>query len=179
MSFPSIIARRRTRISPWVELLEKTVQFGPDEDLEVYHCVTQAAYVGALIRTGDGRIPIVRQFRPAVEEYTWEFPAGTVDPGETPEEAVRRELREETGLVARELAYLGSFHADTGRLQVASHGFYGSAESVPDDFTGEAGVTVRLVSHSQLKSMILAGEFRHQGHLALYAAALVRGLDLG
>lgn len=42
-------------------------------------------------------ILLVRQFRYATGKYTVEIPAGVIDPGETPEQAARRELREETG----------------------------------------------------------------------------------
>ncbi|HHY12506.1 MAG TPA: NUDIX hydrolase [Firmicutes bacterium] len=42
-------------------------------------------------------ILLVRQYRYATGKYTVEIPAGTIDPGETPEQAARRELREETG----------------------------------------------------------------------------------
>lgn len=43
---------------------------------------------------------LIRQFRPAVNDYVIEFPAGLVDPGETEEQTVARELYEETGLIA-------------------------------------------------------------------------------
>ncbi len=45
----------------------------------------------------NGEILLVRQYRYATGKYTVEIPAGTIDPGETAEEAARRELREETG----------------------------------------------------------------------------------
>ena len=48
-----------------------------------------------------GKIPIVRQYRPALEGIRWELPAGLVEPGEDPAESCRRELLEETGLTAR------------------------------------------------------------------------------
>jgi ADP-ribose pyrophosphatase len=44
-----------------------------------------------------GRIILVRQFRYAVNRLLWELPAGSVDPGEQPEEAARRECHEEIG----------------------------------------------------------------------------------
>eukprot|EP00933_Yihiella_yeosuensis_P033349 TRINITY_DN27077_c0_g1_i1.p1 TRINITY_DN27077_c0_g1~~TRINITY_DN27077_c0_g1_i1.p1 ORF type:complete len:213 (+),score=35.14 TRINITY_DN27077_c0_g1_i1:161-799(+) len=44
-------------------------------------------------------IVLVRQFRPPVDAYTIEFPAGLIDPKETPGEAALRELKEETGYV--------------------------------------------------------------------------------
>ncbi len=178
MEFPKILSRTRTRISPWVELVEKTVQFKADRPAELYHFVTQDAYVGMLVRTKNGLIPIVRQYRPCVEEFTWEFPAGTVDPGETPEQAAKRELLEEIGLETEEMMYLGNFHPDTGRLQINSHAFYGITSASTNPTSAEEGLSVKYVNHDQLKQMIVAGEFRHQLHLAIYAAVLARGILL-
>ena len=48
---------------------------------------------------GDPRTIIVRQFRPPLDAYTIEFPAGLIDKGETYAEAALRELKEETGYV--------------------------------------------------------------------------------
>ena len=178
MGFPKILSRTRTRISPWVELIEKTVQLEADRPTELYHFMTQNAYVGMLVQTKNGLIPIVRQYRPCVEEFTWELPAGTVDDGETPEHAARRELFEEIGLEAEEMTYLGNFHPDTGRLQVDSHAFYGIVASTVTPPVTEDGLSVTYVNHEQLKQMIVACEFRHQLHLAIYAAVLARGILL-
>ena len=52
--------------------------------------------------TGE-RILLNREFRMAVGEWLYNFPAGLIDPGETPEEAAERELREETGLTLKEV----------------------------------------------------------------------------
>jgi ADP-ribose pyrophosphatase len=45
----------------------------------------------------DANILLVRQYRYAIGKYTLEVPAGIVEPGETPEQGAKRELREETG----------------------------------------------------------------------------------
>ena len=44
------------------------------------------------------RILVDREFRPAAGGWVYNFPAGLIDPGESVEEAARRELKEETGL---------------------------------------------------------------------------------
>lgn len=46
-----------------------------------------------------GRIILIRQFRYPVNRFLWELPAGSVDEGESPEQAARRECHEEIGLV--------------------------------------------------------------------------------
>src|SRR3954464_14047932 len=46
----------------------------------------------------DGRVVLIRQYRHSVKRVLWEFPAGSIDPGETPEAAALRECEEETRL---------------------------------------------------------------------------------
>lgn len=59
------------------------------------------AYGGIVIR-GDGRV-LLREPRGHYYGYVWTFPKGKPDPGESPKDAAARELREETGVVARVL----------------------------------------------------------------------------
>ena len=61
-----------------------------------------------------GRIHLVRQFRKPVEDRLLELPAGSVDPGEEPETAARRELAEEIGMAAAVWTGLGGFFSAPG-----------------------------------------------------------------
>lgn len=64
----------------------------------------------AVIAVDDaGRVPMVRQYRKAAEELVLEIPAGKLEPDEDPLECGKRELREETGLVAESLVHLGEY----------------------------------------------------------------------
>jgi 8-oxo-dGTP pyrophosphatase MutT (NUDIX family) len=56
--------------------------------------------------TDNGETLLIRQFRPPVNGYVIEFPAGLNDRGDSLEEAARRELLEETGYSAGEIVYL-------------------------------------------------------------------------
>jgi len=60
------------------------------------------------------RILLVKQFRLPAEADLWELPAGRLDPGETPIEAAKRELREETGYSARVWTELVSYWPSPG-----------------------------------------------------------------
>jgi ADP-ribose pyrophosphatase len=54
-----------------------------------------------LIKKGETtKTLVISQFRPPLNAYSIEFPAGLIDEGETIEEAARRELAEETGFIA-------------------------------------------------------------------------------
>ncbi len=76
MSWPRIVSRRTTRVSPWVEIIERGVELNTGGAPELYHAIAQRDYVAIVARTPDGKFPIVRQFRPAVEKFTWELPGG-------------------------------------------------------------------------------------------------------
>jgi ADP-ribose pyrophosphatase len=57
-----------------------------------------------------GELVMERQYRYALRRHCLEFPAGKIDPGETPLATGRRELLEETGYVAREWSYVATIH---------------------------------------------------------------------
>lgn len=64
--------------------------------------------------TDDGHTILIRQFRPPVNNYVIEFPAGLNDNSETLEDAALRELLEETGYAAKELILLAKGPLSSG-----------------------------------------------------------------
>jgi ADP-ribose pyrophosphatase len=67
------------------------------------------------------RIILVRQFRYIVGEDSWEFPAGGVNPTETPLSAARRELEEESGYAPGELILMNSLYTSNGTSDEVIH----------------------------------------------------------
>src|SRR3954449_3673128 len=99
--WPRILKRTTSKISPWLELIARDVVFSAGSAPETYHSVRTPDYVVALAVTPDGGIPLVTQYRPALEAFTLELPAGLADAGEDPAETASRELLEETGFQQR------------------------------------------------------------------------------
>jgi 8-oxo-dGTP pyrophosphatase MutT (NUDIX family) len=177
---PRIRSRKTTRISPWVEIVAREVEFTPEATPETYHAVQQVDYIAILARTPDGRFPIVQQYRPAIEAFSWELPAGMVDPGEDPADTCARELLEETGFSARLVHPLGTNAPCTARLSNRIHSFFVETGEQQPDAQSEPGIAVKLVSAAELTEMIRTGEFTLHLHVGTIALAAMYGfIDFG
>lgn len=69
----------------------------------------------------DGRIIMEKQFRYALNDYLLEIPAGKLDKGEDPLVCAKRELEEETGIVASEWISLGTIATSPGFCNEVIH----------------------------------------------------------
>jgi ADP-ribose pyrophosphatase len=63
------------------------------------------------------RVMLVRQYRLPAGQYLWELPAGKTDEGESPLQAAKRELIEETGLRATTWKKLATFFPSPGYVE--------------------------------------------------------------
>jgi ADP-ribose pyrophosphatase len=70
-----------------------------------------------------GGLVLIRNQRVAVDAALWELPAGTLEPGEEPASAARRELEEETGYRPARVRRLGAFFTSPGFLNELLHAF--------------------------------------------------------
>jgi ADP-ribose pyrophosphatase len=135
-NWPKVKARHTRRVSPWMAIIEREVEFAPGAECEIYHAVSQQDYIAIVAAVPDGRLPLVRQYRPALESFTWELPPGLIDPDEDPAACCRRELTEETA--ARIVHELGCYAPCTSRL---SNRVHPSAERKPT----EPEIEIKLV----------------------------------
>jgi ADP-ribose pyrophosphatase len=101
----------------------------------------------------DGSVTLIRQFRPAINRSLLELPAGKLEPGEAPELCGRRELLEETGLMAKALLPLGIYYSSPGVFDEINHLYLATGleqgEAAPDSH--EEIVTVRITLEEALR----------------------------
>lgn len=99
-------------------------------------CVCAAAFLE------DGRMVLVHQYRRPVGRLIWEVPAGKIDPGEDPAEAMRRELIEECGVQATDLEEVAVFYPSPGICTERMHVFVarrcttGATHAAEDEIVG-------------------------------------------
>lgn len=120
--------------------------------------VARHASAVAVLVLKDGMVLGVRQRRPAIDAETWELPAGLIDPGETPDVAAARELREETQLCGR-LERLTVAYVSPGFTDEAVHLFV--AEDVrPCHGTPDEGESLVVEWHEPLDAWRAVAEGR-------------------
>lgn len=132
--------------------------------------------VGVLAIDKDGYAYMVRQFRKPYDEIILEIPAGKLDKNERAEECGKRELMEETGLVADKLISLGKFYPSVGytneviHLYLATAFVQGNANPDEDEF-----VDVEKIPFSTLCDMVMSGEIKDGKTIAAVLKAKMLG----
>lgn len=108
-----------------------------------------------------GKVILVRQYRYALNAFLWELPAGSVDEGETPDQAARRECHEEIGLVPATVVRLSAMYPTPGYcdeqmifFRVSSLEDTGEQAQVDEDEDIEA----RTFDLAEARDMIRRGE---------------------
>ena len=103
----------------------------------------------------DKEILMVRQYRYALGRETLEIPAGKLDPGESPEQCVRRELLEETGYEVGKIKWVCTYAPALGYSNELIHIYSGYELRKADTIIDEREIaSVEKIPLEKLKSMI-------------------------
>ena len=109
--------------------------------------------------TGDGRIPMIRQYRKAAGQVMLELPAGKLEKGEDPAEAALREFKEETGYTAESVRNVAEFYTTVGYSEEILHVFFAEdLEEGSTDFDDSESIETTLYQPEELYRLIDEGE---------------------
>jgi len=132
-----------------------------------YYRITGLNSAITCLLDGDANVLLVRQYRPSLETYTLEFPAGGIDDGEKPRDAARREIREETGYASRIFPLGSHFHLMMNRTNIRDYLFAGLIEDTAEIARRESGIDIEWVSRSELPQKAFAGDYRQLAGLGI------------
>ncbi len=148
----------------------------PDGWADPHYSLRTRDYVGVVATDRAGRLLLVRQFRPAIWAETLELPSGHVEVGQTPEQAARAELLEETGHEAEKFELLANLSPDTGRLGNRLWCFFaGDATPTADpDHRAEPGVNF-VTRPGGVRTLLADQNFCSALNYAVVFTAILKG----
>jgi 8-oxo-dGTP pyrophosphatase MutT (NUDIX family) len=167
--FPTLESRH-VYDSDWCRLRRDVVDLGSGRPQE-YHVFEVPDAVVVVPELADGRLVLIGQYRYPHGRTHWEVPAGRIGPGETLEAAARRELLEEAGCSAGELAPLPGFWPINGISDHYVHAFSARGCRLAGEPTPDASERIlpRAFSPEEVRALLHAGRIADAfSALALY-----------
>ena len=143
-----------------VKLFVDTVEL-PNGQLATREIVRHPGAVCVLPLTDDGEVIMVKQFRYPFNEVMLEIPAGKLEIGEDPYEAVLRELEEESGVVAKKVEHIGELYTTVAifdekiQIYLARELTYTNSHPDEDEF-----LEVTKIPLDTLVKMVMDGEIK-------------------
>lgn len=143
-----------------VSLRIDTIAF-PDGGTASREIVEHGDVIAVVPVDDEGNLVLVQQYRLATGQTLLEIPAGGIDPGETPEQAVQRELQEETGFRADHIERLTGFYVAPGYCTEYIH-LYLATGLQPSQLRPDSDerIEVTKVSLAHALDMVASGEIK-------------------
>jgi 8-oxo-dGDP phosphatase len=173
-----VLARRMVYDSSgWIDLQLVDVRLPDGKILPNLHFLDyKFSAVGIIPVADDGRILLIDHYRFQTDTRGWETPAGKIDEGELPAQTAARELKEETGHVARSFDYLGQYYPSQGSSNQLFHIFIarGVRRVGEIEDTNEV-MGLKWFTLQEIRQMITRNEIRNGATLTGLCWVIARG----
>ncbi len=148
----------------------------PTPNQKPYYRLSCNDSVTILAKTVEDKIILVRQYRPAISAFTIEPPSGYLDDKESSEDAIKRELLEETGYTCEQISYMGSLKICPSRINNSLHVFFGKDAKLTGMKSNEdKGAELVLVTCDEFKKLILNGGYIETAGIAMLFMSQLNG----
>jgi len=154
------------------KIVKDVLQIGKEETIYSYININPGVCIFASFQD---EIVCLKEYRHPIKQWTYEFPAGFIEQGETPEQAAIREVKEETGYHVQSIVSLGYFYPSFGSTDEKIDLFY----AICDRFEGAAldiseVINTKLIKFNDMEGLIRKNQFLHGAGLI----AWMRGKEL-
>ena len=173
---PPLVRSERIYDSGWCGLRRDILRLDDGREQE-YHVIEIPDAIVAVPVTREGRIVLIGQYRYPHGKTHWEVPAGRISRGEDPEQAARRETREETGYEPGRMVALPGFYPANGITAHWAHAFVAldCVEAGAPELDPSERIVVRTFSREEVEALLDAGELA-DAFTALTLCYFLRGL---
>ncbi len=153
---------------PWLTARRDEVELPDGRVNPEYYVLEYPDWVNVIAITKDGQYVMERQYRHALGRTCYELPCGVMEAGETPLEAVKRELLEETGYTGGEWQKLMTITANASSMSNLTHCFLatGVEKTSAPHLDATEDLTVHLLSREDILGLVREGKLMQSLMLA-------------
>jgi ADP-ribose pyrophosphatase len=160
----------------WATLRADTCQMPNGNIIKPYYVLEYPDWVNVVAITENNQVILVKQYRHAAGEVVLEVPGGCIDEGETAEQAVHRELLEETGYLFDNIELLSVLYANPATGDNKTHCFIATGGRKVQEQLLDHGeeIELQLVSIEELKQLVIDNKIGQALHTSGIFYALLR-----
>ena len=158
----------------WATLRVDTCKLQNGTVKDDYYVLEYPDWANAVAITKDNKVVMVRQYRHGADIISLEIPGGVIDPGELPEEGIKRELREETGYTFETCELIATLYPNpaTSTNKTFTYLLTGGVKTHEQHLDEHEILNVEEYTIEETKQLLAENKFDQ----ALHTAALFYGL---
>ncbi|MBS7567098.1 NUDIX hydrolase [Mucilaginibacter sp. Bleaf8] len=161
---------------PWATLRTDKCRMPDGRIVPGYYVLEYPDWANAVAITEDNKIVMVRQYRHAAGVVSLEIPGGVIEAGEKPDEAMRRELLEETGYLFDNFELLCKLHANPSTANNVTHCYLarGGKKVQQQDLDEQEEILVEEYTIDEVKQLLAQKAITQALHCSTLFYALIK-----